>query len=105
MTAKTRRRSDMTAKTRRSRPGFLVLLLVALPLLDGFGVVLATSGPNSSLVLALGVCGFALGAALGASVSSGTAAGPWWSSWRWVICGLIGLGASTILVASLFRSW
>jgi hypothetical protein len=56
-------------KDKRSNTGCLVLFLLALPLLDAFGMFISNTGPYGPVMIALGLCGFACGAGLGAYVS------------------------------------
>ena len=85
-------------KGKRSNTGCLVLFLLALPLLNAFGMVMSIAGPYYPVVLSLGLGGFACGAALGAYVSVTIMHQPWWSSCRWAIYGLIGVFVWTAIV-------
>ena len=90
-------------KDKRSNTGCLVLFLLALPLLDAFGMLMSRAGRYSPVMLILGLGGFACGAALGAYVSVTIKKRPWWSSCRWAIYGLIGMCLATfIFFAVLF---
>lgn len=77
--------------------GCLVLFLLALPLVDAFGVAMSCAGPYCSWVFMAGSIAFICGAGLGDYVSVRTLRQPWWSSCRWAIYGLIGMGVPSIL--------
>jgi hypothetical protein len=76
---------------RRSPKGWVVLILVALPLLDTYGMLTSMAGRHMPVVLGLGLAGFTLGAVLGAVVSVKVKRQAWWSSCRWAIYGLLGM--------------
>jgi hypothetical protein len=80
-----------------------MLFLLALPLLDAFGFAMSLAGPYCPLVFAIGLGGFACGAALGVYVSVKIKRRPWWSSCRWAIYGLLGMLPSVIIIAVLQR--
>ena len=89
-------------KDKPSNSGCLVLLL-AIPLLDAFGVCMSSAGRYSPLVLTLGLAGFACGAALGAYLSAKTKPPTWWSSCHWAIYGLVGMFLPTIIILAVLR--
>jgi len=76
---------------KRGMKGWAVLILLALPLLDAFGMLTSMAGPHGPVVLGLGLAGFALGAVLGAFVSVKVKRQAWWASCRWAIYGLLGM--------------
>ncbi len=92
-------------KDRRSNMGCLVLFLLALPLLDTFGLVMSLAGPYGPVVLMFGLVGFACGAALGAYESVKIMQQPWWSSCRWAIYGIIGMCLPFFIVYAVLLRW
>lgn len=78
-------------KDKRNNSGCAALFLIALPLLDVFGVLISNSGPYRSVLYLLGAVGFAWGVAVGAIVSVKIMKERWWSSCRWGIYGLLGM--------------
>lgn len=85
----------------RSNTGRLILILVAFPTIDAFGMAMGRAGERSGLVIALGACGFAMGEALVTFVTARTEQPRWWPSRRWVACGLgalIGLGVTSFII-------
>ena len=91
-------------KDKRSNTGCLVLFLLALPLLDTFGMLMSRAGRHSPVMLILGLGGFACGAALGAYVSVNIMHQPWWASCRWAIYGLLGMSLPTVILYS-YWAW
>ena len=87
-------------KRKRRNSGCLVLLL-AIPLLDTFGMLMSLAGPYWPVVLTLGLGGFACGAALGAYLSAKTQPPTWWSSCHWAIYGLVGMFLPTIIILAI----
>jgi hypothetical protein len=90
---------------KRSNTGCLVLFLLALPLLDSFGMVMSLAGPYSPVVFMIGLGGFACGAALGAYVSVKIKQRRWWSSCRWAIYGLLGMCLPTFIIVAVLLRW
>lgn len=80
----------MEGNPEKDTAGCLVLILLVV-MLDGFGVALSHAGPYCPVVFALGLVGFASGAAVGAYVSVKIKQKRWWASGRWVLYGLIGM--------------
>ncbi len=84
--------------------GCLVLFLLALPVVDSFGVLLSIAPPPyRPVIVVLFLVGFACGAVLGAYVSVNIKRRPWWSSCRWAICGLIGSSLAMVTIWFFFR--
>jgi hypothetical protein len=73
-----------------SNTGCFLLFIFALPLPPMFLELVSAAGPNSPIVLAVGLGGFACGAALGAYVTVKMRR-PLWLSCRWAIYGCIGM--------------
>jgi hypothetical protein len=91
-------------KDKQSNTGCLVLFLLALPLVDTFGMLMSLAGPYCPVVFIIGLGGFACGAALGAYVSVKIMQRRWWSSCRWAIYGLLGMCLPAfIIMAALSR--
>ena len=76
---------------KRRSSGCLILFLLALPLLDMFGMLISMAGPDGPVLLRIGLAGFTVGAALGVYVSVKIKHQPWWAACRWAIYGLIGM--------------
>jgi hypothetical protein len=89
---------------KRSNWGCLVLFLIAIPLLDAFGMLMSRAGPYGPGVLILGLGGFVFGAALGAYVSVKKRQ-PWWSSCRWAIYGLLAMCLPTFIAFAILMRW
>jgi hypothetical protein len=86
---------------KRKNAGCLILFLLALPLLDAFSIVLASTWPYHQVVLVLSVAGFMFGAALGAYVSVTIKKEEWCSSCRWAIYGLLGMCLPAFVFAAI----
>jgi hypothetical protein len=94
-----------TNTVKRSNSGCLILFLLALPLVDVFGMVVSNAGPYAKAVFSFGLGGFACGAAVGAYVSVKIMHQPWWSSCRWAIYGLAGMCLPFIFLLSVAFLW
>lgn len=75
-----------------------------LVVLDAFGISLALAAPAGygPLVMALGVVGFAGGVALGIYLSAKVVPPTAWSSYYWLIGGLIGIALPTAIIHVIF---
>jgi hypothetical protein len=90
---------------KKSNSGCLVLFLLAIPLLDAFGILLSMAEPYSQVLLMLGIGGFACGAALGACISVKIKQQPWWSDCRWAIYGLVGMFLPVAILSAVLFGW
>jgi hypothetical protein len=79
---------------KRSNSSGLIPFLLALAMLCLFVMFI----PNVLAVLVCALVGFTCGAAVGAFVSVKIIHQPWWSSWRWVIYGLVGMCLPLIFI-------
>jgi hypothetical protein len=86
---------------KRHSSGCAILFLLALPLLDTFGMLMSYAGPYCPVVLIVGLVGFVCGAAVGAYVSVKVKHSPWWSSCRWAIYGLLGMCLPVLIASSI----
>lgn len=84
--------------------GCLTLFLIAMPLLDTFGMLMSCARPYSHVILVLGLGGFACGTALGVYVSIKMQR-PWWASCRWAIYGLLGMSLPMYIFFVLYWQW
>ena len=87
-----------------SNTGCLLLFLLAIPLLDAFGLFISSAGPYNPVVFLIGLIGFASGAALGAYVSVKIRRRPWYSSCSWAIYGLFGMILTSALTCHIFSA-
>lgn len=82
---------EVKSPGRPGNSGWLSLAVVALPVLNTFGVLMSLAGPYAPVVLVMGLAGFGGGAALGVYVSVKVMQRPWSASCRWAIYGLVGM--------------
>ena len=85
--------------------GWVVLILLALPLLDALSLVAAQTPKQSSRILLISLVGFLLGAGLGVVVSIKIKRQAWWSSCRWAIFGLLGYCLLAFLLFAAVLKW
>jgi hypothetical protein len=86
---------------KQGNSGCLVLFLLAMPILDAFGMIVSIAGRYAYVVEIVGLASFAFGAVVGAYVSAKITKRPWWKSWWWAVGGLIGMCLPAIIVGLL----
>jgi hypothetical protein len=88
---------------KRDNSGCLVLFLLAMPVLDTFGVVMTGTGVYCQIFLLLGLMGFVSGATVGALVSVKIKRRPWYASCRWATYGLLGMCVPSFIFAAILN--
>jgi hypothetical protein len=81
--------------------GCLAFFLL-LAVIDAIGAFAPRAGPYTPVVLVLGLVGFFFGTIVGSYAFARASKRPWWSSYRWIIYGL--LGTCLFTFASIFAS-